>query len=127
MVHANLNKTQATEHCKDGKRIKIARHTILPLSGRLAGEGPDTYPSWMNSSRAAHSDTSWGESQRRATYDRMGSRSSAPLLTGTHRHTWVRTSREKKNTHTTGLAEMRESHGEETDKGPNRILMGRKW
>lgn len=38
------------------------------------------YPSWMNSSRAAHSDTSWGSPLLSTTKDRMGSRSSAPLL-----------------------------------------------
>lgn len=38
-----------------------------------------THPSWINSSKAAHSDTSWGHWLRRATKDRMGNRSSAPL------------------------------------------------
>lgn len=38
-----------------------------------------THPSWMNSSKAAHSDTNWGHWHCRATKDRMGSRSSAPL------------------------------------------------
>lgn len=38
-----------------------------------------THPSWMNSSKAAHSDTNWGHWHCRATKDRMGNRSSAPL------------------------------------------------
>lgn len=41
---------------------------------------PGPYPSWMNSSRAAHSDTSWGSLLLSTTKDRMGSRSSAPLV-----------------------------------------------
>lgn len=40
---------------------------------------PGPYPSWMNSSRAAHSDTSCGRPLLSTTKDRMGSRSSAPL------------------------------------------------
>lgn len=39
-----------------------------------------SYPSWMNSSRAAHSDTNWGRPLLSTTKDKMGSRSSAPLL-----------------------------------------------
>lgn len=39
----------------------------------------NTHPSWMNSSKAAHSDTNWGHWHCRATKDRMGNRSSAPL------------------------------------------------
>lgn len=38
-----------------------------------------THPSWMNSSKAAHSATNWGLRACRATKDRMGKRSSAPL------------------------------------------------
>lgn len=50
--------------------------------GWAVGRGPPLgpYPSWMNSSRAAHSDTSWGSPLLSTTKDRMGSRSSAPLL-----------------------------------------------
>lgn len=73
---------------------------LAPLGGVLGegqGEGPwapcmggstssaptlalGSHLSWMNSSRAAHSDTSWGRPLLSATKDRMGSRSSAPLL-----------------------------------------------
>lgn len=55
-------------------------------AGEGAGQGLQaawTHLSWMNSSRAAHSDTSWGRPLLSATKDRMGSRSSAPLSGGT--------------------------------------------
>lgn len=57
------------------------RAAQLPRLGLLSGpwKGPRAYPSWMNSSRAAHSETSWGKLLWRTTKERMGRRSSAPL------------------------------------------------
>lgn len=49
-------------------------------TGCVASSAWGSYPSWMNSSRAAHSDTNCGRPLLRTTKDRMGRRSSAPLL-----------------------------------------------
>lgn len=66
-------------------QVPIHRMGSFTGQGQAQGPGyipldhPSSYPSWMNSSRAAHSDTSWGRPLLSTTKDRMGSRSSAPL------------------------------------------------
>lgn len=66
-------KTTQTNVFLFGKNKKNKKRSLTSFSMSM------THPSWMNSSRAAHSDTSWGHWQRRATKARMGNRSSAPL------------------------------------------------
>lgn len=82
--------------CPQHRSVRCAGHrpwdtlTGQPLCARYwqplcAGStlGPGAYPSWMNSSRAAHSDTSCGSPLLNTTKDKMGSRSSAPLQVAT--------------------------------------------
>lgn len=78
----SINKQEMVLNLMAGHRRSVAKSqkkTCQRSDRLLAVSMTTTRLSWMNSSRAAHSDSSWGHWQRSATKDRMGSRSSAPL------------------------------------------------